>query len=133
MTVKVEREDQKDPASNVWLTALSDGKAELGAYIPANARPDESSLSVFWCGDTSLSRFRKAVERTERLFLDKGGYVLTTLFGYGPSKKVVGPITRIADAAGQSSDRSLGECLTEANALGQFEVDPDRATAGALF
>jgi hypothetical protein len=118
VTVKVEREDPTDPASNVWLTAFSaDGRAELGAYIPANARRDDPSLSVFWCGDTSRSSFRKAVERTEHFFLDKGGYVLSTLLGYGPSKTVVGPITRI-----QSSDPSLGECLTDTNPLGRFSA-----------
>jgi hypothetical protein len=93
MSVKVERDDPKDPASNVWFTAQSDDRAELGAYIPANARDDDPSLSVFWCGDTSRSTFWAAVDQTEKLLFDKDGPVRVTLYAFGPLKEQLGPIT----------------------------------------
>ena len=122
MTVKVEREDPNDPTSELWLTVLSDGKPELGAHIPANARRDDHdpSLTVFWCGDTSRSRFRNAVERTEKLFLARGGYV-GTLFAFGgQTEEEIGPIKHEAQA--NSSDAGLGEYLSETNPLGWFSA-----------
>lgn len=119
MTVRVEREDLRNPASNVWFTALSDGRAELGAYIPANARRSDATLSVFWCGDTSRSRFRNAVERAEKLFLKNGGYVQGTLSAYGLWKEVRGPITRKVNTKdSSSSDPGIGKYLTEVDPLG---------------
>jgi hypothetical protein len=119
MTVKVEWEDRTDPASNVWFTALAGERAELGAHIPANARRSDAILSVFWCGDTSRTRFRNAVERTEKFFLRNGGYVEGTLSAYGLWKAIEGPITRKANATDQSSsDPGLGVYLTEVNPLG---------------
>jgi hypothetical protein len=61
MTVKVER----PTVSDVWITALWQGKAELGAYLPATARANEPTLTLFWCGETSRLRFRDAVQRTD--------------------------------------------------------------------
>jgi hypothetical protein len=124
MTVKREKEEQKEAPDNVWFTAFSEeGKPELGAYIPANARRSDPSLSVFWCGDTSRSQFRNAIERAERLFLTSNGMVLGTLVAYGPTKKIFGPFTRFADSAnGSSSDPGLGECLIDENPLSRFSA-----------
>jgi hypothetical protein len=88
MAVKVE----KPTVSDVWITVFWQGKAELGAYSPATTRANDPSLTVFWCGETSRLRFRNAVERTARLFLEKDGYVQETLVGYGASREVIGPI-----------------------------------------
>jgi hypothetical protein len=106
MAVKVER----PTVSDVWVTALWEGKAELAAHMLAPTGANDPCLTVFWCGDTSRPRFANAVERVERLFLEKGS-VQETLIAFGRTREVIGPIKR--GAVGGSSSFGLDGYLSD--------------------
>jgi hypothetical protein len=101
---------ENDPSTaDLWLTGRTRGKVVLGAQVPHDRG---SQLALFWRGYMPPRQMQHIIYEVENLFSKgTGQYVLGTLYAYGSSKRVVGPVTN-----------GLHEYLSDKSPLGHCEA-----------
>jgi hypothetical protein len=101
---------ERDPSTvDLWLTGRKAGKALLGVQVPHG---DPCRLALFWRGYIRHRHVQQIMHDVEDVFSRGAGqYVLGTLFGYGASKKVIGPVAK-----------GLYEYLDEKSAFANFDA-----------
>jgi hypothetical protein len=101
---------EKDPSTaDLWLIGRSVGHAVLGLQLPHG---DSSTLALTWRGYMPRRQVQQLLYQVQNAFSKASGqYMLGRLYGYGTSKKVVGPVAN-----------GLYEYLSEAAPFGNYDA-----------
>jgi hypothetical protein len=101
---------ERDPSTaDLWLTGRQAGKALLGVQVPHD---DPGWVALFWRGYIRHRHVQRILHDVEAVFSKEAGqYILGTLFAYGTSKKVIGPVAK-----------GLYEHLNERSPIANFDA-----------